>query len=114
MQPDYYRTGLDILRQQDSYDYVFVFSDDPEWCKENLDLPGNVEVVSHKLSGPNFSHYLNLMSACSGFVIPNSSFGWWGAWLSQVPGSSVVAPSKWFANPEIDTSDIVPKSWIRI
>ncbi len=39
-------------------------------------------------------------------------FSWWGAWLSD--SDKVVAPSGWFAgsnNEQMDTSDIVPKSW---
>lgn len=36
---------------------------------------------------------------CKSFVISNSSFGWWAAWLSTSPNKTIVAPSPWFAPP---------------
>ena len=53
-----------------------------------------------------------LMTLCKGHIIANSSFSWWGAWLSD--SDQVVAPSGWFTgsnNEQMDTIDIVPKSW---
>lgn len=114
MDTDYYLAALSRLRERGSFDNLFIFSDEPEWCSSNLRLPGNVEVVPHRFAGPNFSHYMNLMTSCLGFVIPNSTFGWWAAWLAKVPGDNIVAPKNWFADKTIDTSDIVPKSWIRL
>ena len=114
MDADYYTSGLVRLRRTGAFDHVFVFSDEPEWCVSNLNLPGNVEVVAHRFAGPHFTHYLQLMSSCSGFVIPNSTFGWWGAWLSNVSGNQIVAPRKWFADRTVDTTDVVPDSWIRL
>lgn len=114
MDIDYYSSALTRLRQRGSFDNLFIFSDEPEWCSSNLRLPGNVEVVPHRLAGPNFTHYMHLMASCSGFVIPNSTFGWWSAWLAKVPGDKIVAPKNWFADKTIDTVDIIPKSWIRL
>ena len=114
MDTDYYTSGLMRLRRTGAFDHVFVFSDEPDWCVSNLTLPGKVEVVDHRFAGPHFTHYLKLMSSCSGFVIPNSTFGWWGAWLSNVSGNQIISPRTWFADRTIDTSDIVPESWTRI
>jgi hypothetical protein len=55
------------------------------------------------------------MKHCRHHVVANSSFSWWGAWLSDHPGKVVVAPKNWFndatANAE---TEIVPAGWVRI
>ena len=58
---------------------------------------------------------LCLMSLCSGGIVANSSFSWWGAWLQNDRGKVIAAdPKKWFgtAMTHLDTSDIVPDRWI--
>ena len=70
--------------------------------------------MDHSFAGPKFSHYLALMTACKSFVIPNSSFAWWAAWLADAKGKIVVAPKAWFLEPTRDTRDLIPRTWIRI
>ena len=59
------------------------------------------------------SNYVDLclMSMCSGHIIANSSFSWWGAWLAK--SKKVVAPSRWFGDElkNNDTKDLYPDSW---
>lgn len=42
---------------------------------------------------------LYLLTLCDSFIISNSSFGWWAAWLSRSPFKMVVAPHPWFNPP---------------
>ncbi len=57
---------------------------------------------------------LIIMSTCKHFVLANSSFSWWGAWLSNNPSKLVICPKQWFGDSTIDTSDLIPPEWIRI
>ena len=114
MDAAYYSNALEFLRHSVETDEVYVFSDDPSWCAVNLRLSGEVRIIGHEHAGPHFSHYLHLMQACSAFVIPNSTFGWWGAWLSGVDSSQIVAPRNWFRDVSVNTDDLFPEGWLRV
>jgi hypothetical protein len=90
----------------------FVFSDDIEWAKSNMPLSSGVYYVD--CNGPDRGHEdMRLMSLCKHHIIANSSFSWWGAWLSTNPGKIVFAPKRWFS-AKLQTKDNIPESWVRI
>jgi hypothetical protein len=88
---------------------VIIFSDDPEWCLNHSLFRSDRFMVSQT---ENNALDLCLMSFCSAHIIANSSFSWWGAWLSN--SENVIAPSDWFKgsnNEHLDTSDLIPETW---
>ena len=102
---DYYEEALnkfDVKRQ------VVIFSDDPKWCMEQELFSGDRFLVS-EAAGPY--HDLYLMTQCSDFIIANSSFSWWGAWLAN--RGKVIAPKKWFGpnNSHLNTKDLYCEGW---
>lgn len=110
----YYDTALEKMKALQHIDKVYVFSDDIEWCREHLrfDLPA--AYVGHEYKGKKFEEYLYLMAACKHFIIPNSSFAWWGAWLGTNPDKVVIVPERWFLDSSINTEDLIPSEWIRV
>ena len=110
---DYINKSTELLESKIDNPKYFIFSDDIEWCEENIKL-NNMVIVDHSYKGDRFSYYLQLMKECKNFIIPNSSFAWWSAWLSDSPNKIVIAPKKWFTNESINTSDLIPSDWIRI
>jgi hypothetical protein len=108
----------------------FVFTDDIDWCKYNpffkkdrfLFNESNGKYTYKTIDGTGKMQNtllpqvdLCLMSLCSGAIIANSSFSWWGAWLQNDRGKVIAPdPKKWFgtAMANLDTSDIVPDRWI--
>jgi hypothetical protein len=114
MGTNYYRKATELIKLRSKVDQIYIFSDEPEWCRENLALDPLQVIVGHEHAGLHFSSYLHLMASCKFFVIPNSTFGWWAAWLAEAHSLQVVAPSNWFTNPAIETDDLIPKSWTRI
>ncbi|VVB50901.1 Glycosyl transferase family 11 [uncultured archaeon] len=116
MTSEYYLRGLSALGVQKPI--LFVFSDDPVWCRRVLamELPHPIHIFQGDVSVPNHLGRedvdLWLMSQCSNFVIGNSTFHWWGAWLST--RFNVVAPKNWFASSKEDPRDICPEHWLRV
>eukprot|EP01039_Chlorochromonas_danica_P013744 gene13744-15958_t len=89
---------------------IFVFSEDIDWAKSHF-WGNNYHFLAHNKGNDSWKD-MALMSACKHHVIANSSFSWWGAWLSKDIGS-VIAPSKWF-NPQkvqFDIHHIIPDNW---
>jgi hypothetical protein len=111
---DYYKKANEVIKSKISNPQYFVFSDDIEWCIENLQFLSPVKFVSHQHAGKKFATYLQLMSLCKYFIIPNSSFAWWAAWLNNDPQKIVIAPTKWFGTGPKDTQDIIPVSWLKL
>ena len=111
---DYYEDAEKYFNNKISNATYFIFSDDIEWCKNNLNFELPTNFIDHEYAGEKFQSYLQLMTNCKHFIIPNSSFGWWAAWLANFSKKIVVAPKKWFSDSNINTKDLIPDDWIRI
>jgi hypothetical protein len=99
------------------YKRFMVFSDDMEWCRENINSNTIHDSCIFSYSEGNSNMYdLTQMSQCEHHIIANSSFSWWGAWLNQNPDKIVIAPLTWFGpdNAHLNTSDLIPSSWTAV
>lgn len=85
METDYYERAMAEFPDCE----FLVFSDDIGWCKQQ-EIFKNCEFSEADEVGD-----MNLMSACVGVIMANSSFSWWGAYLSK---GKVVAPREWFTD----------------
>lgn len=108
---DYYKEALGKFKGRT----IVVFSDDIPWCKEQSIFEDGIFV--DRSEGVFKGHFdLCLLSMCSDFIIANSTFAWWGAWLSQNKDKEVIAPKQWFG-PDLQhliLKDQLPESWVRI
>ena len=102
---DYVLNAIDKLQQSESNLRFFIFSDDIEWCVDNLsDIP-NSKIIHHTISGNkddiSIDHLestkrdFNLMYSCNHFIIPNSTFAWWSAYLGKHNNKKVIHPEIW-------------------
>lgn len=107
---DYYQSAVSSLQDRVRDPTFFVFSDDPDWTKDNLRFDSPTVYVTHNGSDRAFQD-LRLMSLCAHHIIANSSFSWWGAWLCENREQIVFAPAKWFTNGHNDTKDLFPDGW---
>lgn len=110
---DYYIKSINVLANAITNPCFFVFSDDIEWSRENLQLDYPFTFIAHNGENRDYED-LYLMSQCKHHIIANSSFSWWGAWLCSNPQKKVIAPQNWFNRSSNITSDLIPPDWQRI
>lgn len=74
-----------------------IFSDDIEWCMSQNIFNNrlNVKIVdSSQFNNPSID--MEIMRACKHSIIANSTYSWWGAYLSENDSKILIAPEKWF------------------
>ena len=113
--PEFYEKSIEILGR----DRMYII------CSNNIELTKKQEVFQ----GDNFifnevvptdiykGHFdLCLMSMCQDFIISNSTFAWWGAWLGNGIGKRVLIPTPWYGPglSHINTDDLYPDEWEKI
>jgi hypothetical protein len=108
----YYEKAVENILSHVKKPHFFIFSDDIEWVHKNMTLPGKVTYVGHNGTKNAFQD-LRLMSICDHHIVANSSFSWWGAWLSGKDEGCVIAPINWFADGR-STDDLTPSHWVRL
>ena len=108
----YYQNAIKYVTERVERPRFYVFSDDPAWVKQNIQVPLPCIYVEHNVKSESYRD-MQLMSLCHHHIIANSSFSWWGAWLNSRPGKIVVAPREWFAKP-VNTSDLIPPAWCQL
>jgi hypothetical protein len=109
----YHQAALYMEQHANEAPEFFIFSDDPDWAKENLKLDHPMHFVTHNNAETDYED-LRLMSACKHQIVANSTFSWWGAWLAKSEEQIVIAPKNWFASEQLDSCDIVPHDWIQL
>ena len=106
---NYFRKAVDLVKKRHKNPTFFVFSDDPERAQSEMDFLNGSIIVK----GFAEVKSLRLMSLCHHFIISNSSFSWWGAYLSENSKKMVIAPDRWVNSNDL-TDDIYFENMERI
>lgn len=108
----YYQRALRQVKGQLPDARLLVFSDHVEAA---LSVVGDTSALGISWNGGNHAWMdMALMTRCTGHVIANSTFSWWGAWLAR--GSEMVScPSPWFArDAAVKNDDICLPQWVAV
>jgi hypothetical protein len=115
---DYYIKAIKFFEDINPNVHYFVFSDNPDLAASVLLLPEDkVTFVINNFGDENSYADLWLMSLCKHFIIANSTFSWWGAWLSKNPNKIVVTPDVYLnLNDHVSAwgfDGLIPQEWIK-
>lgn len=129
MSSHYFQTAVhDVLDTYGNDLCIIVFSDEIDWCKRHIDYLGLDLLEQHKyafmegvvrpvevidrVGQPEDWIDLHLMSMCDQIVLSNSTFSWWGAWLSK--STNPIYPSQWWGREipnYLEWELIIPPGW---
>ena len=87
----YYKNAFQLMNAKMGKVQYICFSDDINWVKNNFEND-HIIYVDFTTSG---CEDLYLMSLCDYHIIANSTFSWWGSWLSQNNNKFIIAPNEW-------------------
>nr|WP_297707428.1 alpha-1,2-fucosyltransferase [uncultured Butyrivibrio sp.] len=104
----YFYRAIEYLKKELDNPVFVVFSDDVEWCRNNIKVDANL--MFETPNNPIWEK-IRLMSSCKHFIIHNSTFSWWAQHLSKNKMKKVIAPSKWMQRDD-QPIDIYEKGWI--
>jgi hypothetical protein len=106
---DYYVKSMDLIRNTLSNPVFYVFSDSLEWCRNNI-LGSDLVFIENEGQIDDLQEFF-LMKNCRHFIIANSTYSWWGAFLGGHFKKMVIAP---LYNQLGDNNSLYPQNWICI
>ncbi len=108
---DYYRESVKYMIQKIPCPKFFVFSE-KKHSRFIRDLLKDQDAIFVDKNEASID--LHLMSQCKHFIIADSTFSWWGAWLSKNNNKIIIAPS--YKNYGTERAwgfvGLLPKDWI--
>jgi hypothetical protein len=113
LSPEYYKSAISEIWNSGKYHKVWLFSDEPNQAIERI--PEEFRVITRVIENnqKDSAEILRIMTLCKGFVIANSTFSWWAAYLREDKEGVVVAPTPWFSGLS-EPTDLIPPEWKRI
>ena len=111
IEPSYFEKAIELMAQKVERPHFFVFADYPDWAREHVRTTHPIEFVTHNGSERDYEDFW-LMGQCRHFIVANSTFSWWAAWLARHADKVVIAPRAAIGPEQVLKS--APDSWLQI
>ena len=113
---DYYQKAMKQIHELVSTPCFFVFSEDIDAARQALGrFSDKIIFVGHNRGDEAAYADLFLMKQCRHFIIANSSFSWWGAWLGASKDKVVIAPDIYLTGiASWGFRGLLPEQWLLI
>jgi hypothetical protein len=110
---EYYKESIEKIMQSGKCKSIWLFSDEIE--KARNFLPNNMDIPLRLIEnvGNSTSVTFEVMRLGYGYVIANSTFSWWAAYLAKNPSVEIIAPKPWFKGMS-EPLDLIPRDWQRV
>ena len=105
----FYQNAVQVLRNLGASGPVWIFSDSPDQIDDSFvqEVSGIVIREPHNSKPTDVFHVLQ---SCDSFIISNSTFSWWAAFVSK--SIRVIAPNPWFRSLS-EPIDLIPADWYK-
>lgn len=107
----YYEACINKMKNLEKDAVFFIFSDDIPWVKENLKVDAPLVFVDNNNPSPED---MRLLYSCNHFIMSNSTFSWWGAFLGNCPTKKVMVPKYWDIKNMKKESKLILDEWIKV
>ncbi len=114
---DYYSRAITLIINMVPNAHFFLFSDNPNAARKLVALPESRITLINNNNGLEKAYAdMWLMSLCKHFIIANSTFSWWGAWLSEHEKKIIIAPGFTLKNNKNawGFDGLIPDAWIKL
>ena len=107
----YYKESISYLANQLPSSPIWIFSDDFQGIAEYIPIEVFKRCKTINFEPENSAANLMAMRLGFAYVISNSTYSWWGAFLSETKNPTVICPKNWFATKP-NALDLIPPGWI--
>ena len=107
----YYQNAINMIENELDNPKFYIFTEDHDWVDKNLKFSSPYGIIrfseKNNTAGRGYAELLKLMSLCEHFIIANSTFSWWGAFLSENKYKIIISPKPWFQDRSILETDTI-------
>ena len=107
---DYYNKAIQYMESKIDNPIFYIFSDDNKFVKDNF-IGENFRIIDYSGENAAFFDFLAIKN-CQHYIIANSTFSWWAAFMGYNDNSITISPSVCLTTEDLDLKATYPKQWL--